>query len=88
MTRTLEMLVNPEPVNVSTRLALGAVCRSVDVGLTLVRDGTGALWRMVNALLAERPPPGAGLETVTMALAVVVARSRAGMVARSVVPLT
>src|SRR6267378_2633803 len=79
---TLEPLTKLVPVSVSVKAALPA---EVPVGDSVVSVGEGLV--MLNVCAAEVPPPGAGVTTVTDAVAAV-ARSAAGMAAVSCVALT
>ena len=77
--RTLEAAAKPEPPTVSVKAAPTAAA-----GLRLEIAGTGLSGTVtVNGWDAEVPPPGAGLKTVTRAVAGEV-RSLAGIAARSV----
>src|SRR5439155_320716 len=80
--RTVEPLTKLVPVTVSVRAALPA---DVLVGDSVESVGEGLL--TLNVCAAEVPPPGAGVTTVTDAVAAV-ARSEAGMAAVSCVALT
>src|SRR6266850_3991819 len=79
---TLEPLTKLVPVSVSVKAALPA---DVPVGDSVESVGEGLV--MLNVCAAEVPPPGAGVTTVTDAVAAV-ARSAAGMAAVSCVALT
>src|SRR5258708_7171592 len=79
---TLEPLTKLVPVTVSVKAALPA---DVLVGDSVESVGDGLV--TLNVCAAEVPPPGAGVTTVTDAIAAV-ARSEAGMAAVSWVALT
>src|SRR5882762_5030078 len=80
--RRLEPLTKPLPVSVSVKAALPA---DVLVGDRAARVGDELF--TVNVCAAEVPPPGAGVTTVTDAVAAA-ARSEAGIAAVSCVALT
>src|SRR5881296_288154 len=75
--RTTELATKLEPVAVSVKAAPPTAAL---VGEIEVSTGTGLL--MLNVLAVERPPPGAGLKTVTCAVPGET-RSDAGIVAVS-----
>jgi hypothetical protein len=82
--RTTELLMKLEPVTVSVNPAPPAIA---EVGLILVRPGTGLAAVIVKFTPLDVPPPGAGLNTVTLAVPAV-AMSAARIVAVNWVALT
>jgi hypothetical protein len=63
--RTVELLMKPAPIIVKVAPEVPAVTAS---GMTAVRTGAGLSGTMVNAATVDVPPPGAGLNTVTLAV--------------------
>jgi hypothetical protein len=78
---TVEPDTNPEPLTVSVKAAAPALVKAGD---RVVRPGAGfdGGTSIVNTATAERPPPGAALNTATCAVPGA-ARSDAGTVAVS-----
>ena len=80
--RTLEVDTKPDPFTLKLKPALPA---PIEPGVRLLITGPELL--TTNAWAGDRPPPGVGLETVTLILAAP-ARSAGRIVALSCVALT